>query len=197
VTEAATGAATADVAGAEHPLAGLALRVGQGFDVHPFSDDPDRPLVLGGVRFAGAPGLAGHSDADVVAHAVTDALLGACGLGDIGQHFPDTDPALAGADSLVLLARAVADLRAAGWVPQNVDCTVVLDRPKLAPHRDAIQGGLGAVVGAPVTVKGKRPEGLGALGRGEGVACLAVALVTGRALPPPGAPKPPPGDRGG
>ena len=201
MTEAVTGAAVADVPGAEPALAGLALRVGQGFDVHPFSDDPERPLVLGGVRFTDGRGLAGHSDADVIAHAVTDALLGACGLGDIGQHFPDTDPSLAGADSLELLARAVADVRAAGWVPQNVDCTVVLDRPRLAPHRDAIQRGLGAVVGAPVTVKGKRPEGLGALGRGEGVACFAVALVTGRPAPPPApvpaSPAPPPEDRRG
>jgi 2-C-methyl-D-erythritol 2,4-cyclodiphosphate synthase len=151
--------------------------VGQGFDVHPYSDDPDRPLVLGGVTFAGERGLAGHSDADVVAHAVTDALLGAAGLGDIGQHFPDTDPALAGADSLELLRRAVADVRAAGWVPGNVDCTVVLDRPKLAPRRDELQHNLQAAVGAPVTVKGKRSEGVGALGRGEGIVCFAVALV--------------------
>ena len=108
-------------------------RVGQGFDVHPFSDDPARRLVLGGVVFDGERGLAGHSDADVIAHAVTDALLGAAGLGDIGQHFPDTDPALAGADSIELLRRAVADVRAAGWEPGNVDCTVVLEAPKLAP----------------------------------------------------------------
>ncbi|HEV7757865.1 MAG TPA: 2-C-methyl-D-erythritol 2,4-cyclodiphosphate synthase, partial [Acidimicrobiales bacterium] len=99
------------------------LRIGQGFDVHPFSDDPTRPLVLGGVRFEGAPGLAGHSDGDAVAHAVTDALLGAAGLGDIGQHFPDDDPTWAGADSVDLLRRAMADVRAAGWDPQNVDCT--------------------------------------------------------------------------
>ena len=157
------------------------IRVGQGFDVHPFSDDPERPLVLGGVAFPGARGLAGHSDADVIAHAVTDALLGAAGLGDIGQHFPDTDAAFAGADSIDLLCRAVADVRAAGWVPQNVDCTVVLETPKLAPRRDAIHERLSAAVGAPVTVKGKRAEGLGALGREEGVACFAVALVAGAA----------------
>jgi 2-C-methyl-D-erythritol 2,4-cyclodiphosphate synthase len=153
------------------------IRVGQGFDVHPFSDDPGRALVLGGVRFAGERGLAGHSDADAVAHAVTDALLGAAGLGDIGQHFPDTDPAWAGADSIELLRRAVADVRAAGWEPQNVDCTVVLERPKLAPRRQELEVRLADTVGAPVTVKGKRPEGLGALGRQEGVACFAVALV--------------------
>ena len=155
------------------------IRVGQGFDVHPFSGDPGRPLVLGGVRFPAGPGLAGHSDADVIAHAVTDALLGAAGLGDIGQHFPDTDPALAGADSIDLLCRAVADVRAAGWAPQNVDCTVVLEAPRLAPRRDAVVERLSAAVGAPVSVKGKRAEGLGALGRSEGVACFAVALVVG------------------
>ena len=153
------------------------IRVGQGYDVHPFSDDPARTLVLGGVAFPGARGLAGHSDADVVAHAVIDALLGAAGLGDIGGLFPDTDPAWEGADSIDLLCRAVAEVRSAGWEPQNVDCTVVLDDPKLAPRRAAIHERLAAAVGAPVTVKGKRPEGLGALGRGEGVACLAVALV--------------------
>jgi 2-C-methyl-D-erythritol 2,4-cyclodiphosphate synthase len=155
------------------------VRVGQGFDVHPFSDDPARPLVLGGVRFPGERGLAGHSDADVIAHAVTDAVLGAAGLGDIGQHFPDTDAAFAGADSIDLLCRAVADVRAAGWEPQNVDCTVVLEAPKLAPQRDAIQRRLAGAVGAPVSVKGKRAEGLGSLGRSEGVACFAVALVAG------------------
>lgn len=159
------------------PAEGPRIRVGQGYDVHPFSGDAARPLVLGGVTFPGEPGLEGHSDADVIAHAVTDALLGAAGLGDIGAHFPDTDPAWAGADSIDLLCRAVAAVRAAGWEPQNVDCTVVLDSPRLAPRREAIHERLAAAVGAPVTVKGKRPEGLGSLGRGEGVACLAVALV--------------------
>ncbi|MEO6318810.1 MAG: 2-C-methyl-D-erythritol 2,4-cyclodiphosphate synthase [Acidimicrobiales bacterium] len=155
------------------------IRVGQGFDVHPFSDDPARALVLGGVVFTGERGLAGHSDADVIAHAVTDALLGAAGLGDIGEHFPDTDPSLAGADSLGLLRQAAADVRAAGWEPGNVDCTVVLEAPKLAPRRAEVQQNLTDAVGAPVSVKGKRAEGLGALGRREGIACLAVALVSG------------------
>ena len=145
--------------------------------MHRFSDDPDRVLVLGGVRFDGERGLEGHSDADAIAHAVTDALLGAAGLGDIGQLFPDTDPSLAGADSLVLLAEAVRRVRLAGWEPGNVDCTVVLEAPKLAPRKAEIQDRLSAVVGAPVTVKGKRAEGLGALGRREGIACHAVALV--------------------
>ena len=156
----------------------MPVRVGQGFDVHPFSDDPDRPLVLGGVHFPGERGLAGHSDADVVAHAVTDALLGATGLGDIGQLYPDTDPAFAGADSIELLRRAVAEVRAAGWEPGNVDCTVVLEAPRLASRRAELEARLGDAVGAPVTVKGKRAEGLGALGRAEGIACLAVALVS-------------------
>ncbi|HEY3142403.1 MAG TPA: 2-C-methyl-D-erythritol 2,4-cyclodiphosphate synthase [Acidimicrobiales bacterium] len=153
------------------------IRVGQGFDVHPFSDDPDRPLLLGGVHFPEDRALAGHSDGDVIAHAVTDALLGAAGLGDIGQHFPDTDPTWSGADSIDLLRRAVADVRDAGWVPQNVDCTVVLEAPRLAPRRAAIETCLSDTVGAPVSVKGKRAEGLGALGRAEGVACFAVALL--------------------
>lgn len=153
------------------------VRVGQGFDVHPWSDDPARPLVLGGVRFAGQPGLAGHSDADVVAHACTDALLGASGLGDIGLLFPDTDQRWRGADSVELLAEAARRVRAAGWEPANVDCTVVLDAPKLAPHRQEMQERLSGAVDAPVTVKGKRTEGVGSLGRGEGVVCHAVALV--------------------
>ena len=152
-------------------------RVGQGFDVHPFSDDPARRLVLGGVHLPGERGLAGHSDADVVAHAVADALLGAGGLGDLGQHFPDTDPAWAGADSLAILAGVVELLAGAGWSVGNVDCTVVLEAPKLAPHREQMVVKLAGVVGAAVSVKATRAEGLGALGRGEGVACWAVALV--------------------
>ena len=153
------------------------MRVGQGFDIHPFSDDPGRQLVLGGVVFDGQ-GLAGHSDADVVAHAVTDALLGAAGLGDIGQRYPDTDPAHAGADSMGLLADSVAAVRADGWEVANVDCTVVLEAPRLASRRTEMQEALAGVVGAAVTVKGKRAEGLGAIGREEGVACFAVALLT-------------------
>ena len=152
------------------------MRVGMGFDVHPFSDDPDRVMVLGGVRFDG-PGLAGHSDADVISHAVADALLGAAGLGDIGMHFGDTDPRWAGADSLELLAAVVLAVAGAGFRVANVDCSVVLEAPKLAPQRDAVQRALSDVVGAPVTVKGKRAEGLGSIGRGEGVACWAVALL--------------------
>jgi 2-C-methyl-D-erythritol 2,4-cyclodiphosphate synthase len=153
------------------------IRVGVGFDVHPFSDDPDRALLLGGVRFDGERGLAGHSDADVVAHACADALLGAAGLGDLGQHFPDTDERWRGADSVDLLAEVSHRVRAEGWSPVNVDCSVVLERPKLAPRRDEMQKRLGAAVGADVSVKANRAEGLGALGRGEGIACYAVALI--------------------
>lgn len=164
--------------GSSRALPTPVARVGLGFDVHPFTDDADRLLVLGGVAFPGARGLAGHSDADAIAHAATDALLGAAGLGDIGEHFPDTDPRWADADSLVLLRTAVERVRAAGWSPGNVDCSVVCEAPKLAPHRLEMQAKLSAAVGADVTVKGRRPEGLGALGRGEGIACWAVASVT-------------------
>jgi 2-C-methyl-D-erythritol 2,4-cyclodiphosphate synthase len=153
------------------------IRVGQGFDIHRFSDDPSRRLVLGGVTFEGARGLHGHSDADAIAHAVTDALLGAAGLGDIGEHFPDTDPQWKGADSLQLLRHAATLVRDAGWRVGNVDCSVVCEQPKLAPHRAEMQQRLSDAAGAPVTVKGRRAEGLGALGRGEGIACWANAVI--------------------
>jgi 2-C-methyl-D-erythritol 2,4-cyclodiphosphate synthase len=151
------------------------MRVGIGFDVHPVSGD-DNPLVLGGITFDGR-GLAGHSDGDVIVHAVIDALLGAAGLGDIGEHFPDTDERWRGADSRALLVAVREMLDEHGWTVVNVDCSVVLDAPKLAPRRAAMQEQLSADVSAPVTVKGKRPEGLGALGRGEGIAAWAVALL--------------------
>ncbi|HEX6393311.1 MAG TPA: 2-C-methyl-D-erythritol 2,4-cyclodiphosphate synthase [Acidimicrobiales bacterium] len=153
-------------------------RVGLGFDVHPFSDDPSRSLVLGGVDF-GTPGLAGHSDADAVAHAIADALLGAAGLGDIGEHFPDNDPAYQGIDSIELLGRVVLSV-STHYEIGNVDVTVVLEAPKLAPHRTEMQRRLGEVLGAPVSVKAKRAESLGALGRREGIACFAVALLVPR-----------------
>ncbi len=153
------------------------MRVGHGFDTHRFSDDPDRVLILGGVRFEGVPGLVGHSDGDAVAHAVTDALLSAAGLGDIGVLFPDTDAKWAGADSIGLLADAVARLADKGWRVVNADCTVVAEAPRIAPRRDEMQVRLSDVVGGPVTVKGKRAEAMGALGRGEGLACWAVALI--------------------
>ena len=153
------------------------VRVGQGFDIHRFSDDPSRPLVLGGVVFPGARGLHGHSDADAIAHAVTDALLGAAGLGDIGEHFPDADPQWKGADSLQLLRHAATLVRNAGWRVGNVDCSVVCETPKLAPRRAEMQQRLSEAAGAPVTVKGRRAEGLGALGRQEGIACWATAAI--------------------
>ncbi len=156
----------------------MIVRVGQGFDVHRFSDDPARVLVLGGVRYEGSRGLVGHSDADVIAHAAADALLGAAGLGDIGQHFPDTDPRWKGVDSLLLLAEVATMLARDGWRIGNVDCSVVCEEPKLAPHREEMQRRLSTAAGAPVTVKGRRAEGLGALGRREGIVCFASAVIT-------------------
>lgn len=153
------------------------MRVGHGFDSHPFGDDPSRPFVLGGVTFETDLCLVGHSDADVIAHACADALLGPAGLGDIGSWFPDDDPAHAGADSIELLAQVVRGVSDAGWRPLNIDCSVVAAAPKLAPHRAAMQERLTVTVGAPVTVKGKRPEGLGPV---DGVACWAVALLEER-----------------
>lgn len=158
------------------------IRVGQGFDVHRHSDDPDRPLVLGGCRFPGERGLVGHSDADVPAHAAADALLGAAGLDDLGTLFPDTDPQWAGADSLQLLARVAAMVRDAGWAIGNVDVRIVCERPRIAPRKVEMEQQLSAATGAPVTVSGRRAEGLGAIGRQEGIAAWAVAVVE-RAVP--------------
>jgi 2-C-methyl-D-erythritol 2,4-cyclodiphosphate synthase len=156
----------------------LEVRVGHGFDVHRVGSDPQRPLVLGGCVFPGRPGLAGHSDGDAIAHAVADALLGAAGLGDLGELFPDTDPALAGADSIELLRRVAAMVTGEGWSIGNADCSVVCEAPKLAPLRAQMQQRLGDAVGAPVSVKGRRAESLGAIGRGEGVVCFAAVVVT-------------------
>jgi 2-C-methyl-D-erythritol 2,4-cyclodiphosphate synthase len=155
------------------------IRVGQGFDIHRFADAPEegRVLVLGGVTFPGERTLVGHSDADVIAHAAADALLGAAGMGDIGQHYPDTDPAWKGADSLAILADVASKLRAAGWRIGNIDCSVVCEAPRIAPHRAEMADRLSASAGAPVTVKGRRAEGLGAIGRGEGIMCLASAII--------------------
>lgn len=154
------------------------IRVGQGVDVHRFTDDPRRVLVLGGCTFPGERGLAGHSDADVVAHAVAEALLGAAGLGDLGEHFPDTDERFRGADSITLLSHVVAMVRSDGWEIGNVDADVMCEAPKLAPRRAEMRERLSQVVGAPVTVAGRRAEGLGSLGRREGIACWAVAVIT-------------------
>lgn len=151
------------------------IRIGHGFDVHPWSASPDRHLVLGGTHFPDMAGLAGHSDADPIAHACTDAILSAAGCPDIGQLFSDADPALAGADSIDLLRRAMVEVAAAGWAVVNVDCTVVVDDPKLAPHKLEIEERLRSVVGGEVRVKGKRTEGLNGLQ--GGVQCHAVALV--------------------
>lgn len=152
------------------------LRVGNGFDVHRFSRDPDRPLILGGIRFDG-PGLVGHSDADVIAHACAEAVLGPTGLGDLGSLFPDADQTWAGADSIELLAEVTRRTMAAGWRTVNIDCSVIAERPRLAGRRVEMQERLSAAVGAPVTIAGRRAEGIGALGRVEGIACLATALL--------------------
>ena len=158
----------------------MQVRVGQGFDIHRFADAPEsgRVLVLGGVAFPGEPTLVGHSDADVIAHAAADALLGAAGLGDIGQHYPDTDPAWKGADSLRILADVAAKVTALGWSIGNVDCSVVCESPRIAPVRDEMMRNLSAAAGAPVSVKGRRAEGLGAVGRKEGIMCFASAIIT-------------------
>jgi 2-C-methyl-D-erythritol 2,4-cyclodiphosphate synthase len=155
------------------------IRVGQGFDIHRFADEPiaGRVLILGGVSCPGERVLVGHSDADVIAHAAADALLGAAGLGDIGQHYPDTDPAWRGADSLRILRDVALKVRDAGWRIGNVDCSVVCEQPKIAPVRDEMTRLLSEAAGAPVSVKGRRAEGLGALGRGEGIACFASAVI--------------------
>jgi 2-C-methyl-D-erythritol 2,4-cyclodiphosphate synthase len=157
----------------------MTSRVGFGFDVHPFSSDEEgaRKLVLGGVVFEDERPLAGHSDADVVAHAIADAILGAAGLGDLGMHFPDTDERYKDADSLVILAACVKLAGAEGYRLTNADCTILAERPKIAPFRDEMIARLTAVVGAPVHIKATRPEGLGSLGRVEGIACMAVALL--------------------
>lgn len=154
------------------------VRVGQGFDVHRFGDDPDRRLILGGVVFQGERPLVGHSDADVPAHAITDALLAAAGLGDLGSRFPDTDERWAGADSLAMLTTVAEEIRGLGWTIGNASAAVVCERPKLAPHRDEMQERLSAAAGAPVTVTGRRAEGLGAIGRMEGIACWASVVIT-------------------
>ncbi len=145
--------------------------------MHPFSDDPQRSLVLGGVEFHGERGLEGHSDADVIAHAVSDAMLGAAGLGDIGMHFPDTDDRWRGADSLVLLSEVARRIQAAGFRLVNADCTVVAERPRIVVAREDMITKLSAAACGPVHVKATRPERLGALGRVEGIACWAVASI--------------------
>ena len=153
-------------------------RTGIGYDSHRFA--PGGPLVLGGVRIEGDVHLHGHSDGDAIAHAVTDAVLGAAALGDLGEMFADTDAANAGRDSIEMLASAVARVRAAGWMVEQVDVIVIAETPKIAPHRDAMRARIaGALcVGADdVSIKGKTNEGMGFIGRGEGIACLATATL--------------------
>ena len=159
----------------------MTLRVGQGFDVHRFADPAEgRPLVLMGLTVPHDRGLAGHSDADVMLHALMDALLGAAGLGDIGLHFPDTDAAYKGADSMKLLERVMADLRDRGWRVANADVCLIGERPKLSPHREAMRQRVAPVLGIAsedLNVKATTTEKLGFTGRGEGLAAQAVVLL--------------------
>jgi len=154
------------------------IRIGEGWDVHALV--PGRKLVLGGVEIAHSKGLLGHSDADVLLHAITDAVLGAAGLGDIGRHFPDTDPQFKGADSSVLLSQVLHRVRAQGWEIVNVDSTIVAQAPKLAPHMPALLAGVARALGvAPdrVNVKAKTAEKLGPVGQGQSIEARAVVLL--------------------
>lgn len=154
------------------------MRVGIGYDSHRF--DESRPLVLGGVEIPDTPGLSGHSDGDVVAHAVTDALLGAAAAGDIGRHFPPDDERWKDADSMLLLERSVQILRQRDLVPRNADVTVICERPRIGPRSREMRERLASALGLPlnaVSVKGKSNEGMGWIGAGEGIAVLAVATV--------------------
>lgn len=154
------------------------LRIGQGFDVHALV--PNRKLIIGGVEIPYHLGLLGHSDADVLLHAITDAILGAAGLGDIGQHFPDTDPTYAGADSRKLLRIAAQKIKAAGWEVVNIDCTIITQAPKMAPHSMQMTKNIAEDIGitaAQINVKAKTTEKLGFTGRSEGIAAQAVALL--------------------
>ena len=163
------------------------MRIGHGYDSHRFAEG--RRLVLGGIEIPDHAGLDGHSDADAVAHAITDALLGASGLGDIGTHFPPSDERWKDADSMNLLGRAVQMVRAEGYDVSNVDVTVVTESPKIGPHAGAMRARLAPVLATTldrVSVKGKSNEGLGWIGRGEGLAVFAVALLDTRAPDAPG-----------
>jgi 2-C-methyl-D-erythritol 4-phosphate cytidylyltransferase/2-C-methyl-D-erythritol 2,4-cyclodiphosphate synthase len=169
----------ADFERAEQWLAGrLSPRTGMGFDVHAFAGDG--PVILGGVEVPHSRGLAGHSDADVVLHAITDALLGAAGLGDIGEHFPPSDPRWKGADSSLFLAHAVELLRGRGAIIDHVDCTIIAEAPKVGPHREAMRARIAAITGLrtdEVSIKATTTEGLGFTGRREGIAAQAVASI--------------------
>ena len=161
----------------------IEVRVGNGFDVHRSGDDPRRPLVLGGCAFPGLPGLVGHSDGDAVAHAVADALLGAAGLGDLGQHFPDTDPAWAGADSIELLRRWSAACAPRAGRSATPTARSSASCPSWRRGVTRCSAASATCSARPVSVKGRRPEGLGALGRGEGIVCLASVVLTRPARP--------------
>lgn len=157
------------------------FRIGQGYDCHALV--PGRKLIIGGVTIPHVTGLLGHSDADVLLHAITDAILGAAGLGDIGRHFPDSDPQFAGADSRVLLREACSRVARAGYAIGNVDATIIAQAPKMAPHIPAMVEVIAADLGVPssrVNVKAKTNERLGFLGREEGIAAEAVALIYSR-----------------
>ena len=159
----------------------MTMRIGEGWDIHELV--AGRPLVLGGVTIPHSHGLAGHSDADALAHAITDALLGAAALGDIGKHFPDTDPAFKGADSMRLLAEAARRVRAAGFEIGNIDSTIVAQAPKMAPHIEAMRARLSAVLAiAPeqINVKAKTAEKMGPVGEGRAIEARAVCLLTAR-----------------
>ena len=159
----------------------LATRSGIGYDSHRFA--PGGPLVLGGIQIESDVHLHGHSDGDAIAHAITDAILGAAALGDIGAMFSDTDPANAGRDSMVMLRHAVERLHGAGWRVQQLDVVVIAETPKIAPHRDEMRQVIASVthiLPGDVSIKGKTNEGMGFVGRGEGIACIATATVVSR-----------------
>lgn len=182
VLEPGPGAAPRELARAA--AAAATPRVGIGYDSHRFA--PGGPMRLGGVAVPGDEHLAGHSDGDAIAHAITDAVLGAAGAGDIGEMFADTDPANRGRDSLGMLSAAVERVRVRGWRVQQVDVTVVAERPRIGPHRDAMRRALASALGVTVEdvgLKGKSNEGMGWIGRGEGVACIAVATIVPAAEP--------------
>ncbi len=154
------------------------MRIGQGIDVHRFSDDPERELWLGLVLVPEGPGLVGHSDADAATHALCDALLGAANLGDLGRHFPDSDPAYRDVSSRWLLEATVALVRAKGLRPESADVTIVAERPKIAAYMPSMSAELSKVAGTTVSVKATTVEGLGAIGRGEGVLASAIVLLS-------------------
>lgn len=153
------------------------MRIGQGIDVHRFSDDSSRPLLLGLVEVPNSKGLAGHSDADVATHALCDALLGAANLGDLGRHFPDSDPSIANISSETLLSEIVKKVSVAGFSIESADVTIIAEQPKLAPYMPAMSEALSRVAGCIVSVKATTAEGLGALGRVEGIGAMSVALL--------------------